>query len=58
MFSLTAPQVGGMKQILHRMFGYGTLPRRPLLPMMDEKVDALLANEYIVSVLEEERKIM
>lgn len=47
-----------MKQILHRLFDYGKMPRRPLLQMMDERVDDLFANEYIVRVLEEERKIM
>ena len=46
-----------MKQILHRSFGYGKMPRRPLLVMPDEMVDAIFANEYMLSVLEEEAKI-
>lgn len=47
-----------MKQILHRFFGYGKMPRRPLLPMADEEVDDLLANEYLVKILEEENRIL
>jgi hypothetical protein len=47
-----------MKQILHCLFGYGKMPRRPLLPMPDETVDPIFANEYVVNVLEEERKFM
>lgn len=46
-----------MKQILHRLFGYGKMPKRPLLAMPDETVNALFANEYIVDVLDEEAKI-
>jgi 4-hydroxy-2-oxoglutarate aldolase len=57
-FALTDFQVGGMKQILHCLFGYGKMPRRPLLPMPDETVDPIFANEYVVNVLEEERKFM
>jgi hypothetical protein len=38
------------------MFGYGKMPRRPLLVLPDGTVDALFANEHIVNVLAEETK--
>lgn len=47
-----------MKQILHRIFGFGKMPRRPLLPVMDEKVDAIFENDYLIRVLEEEGRIV
>jgi hypothetical protein len=57
-YVLTSTQVGGMKQILHRRFGHGKLPRRPLLPMSEEEADAVLAHEYLLKVLEEELLIV
>ncbi|EMC93929.1 hypothetical protein BAUCODRAFT_150164 [Baudoinia panamericana UAMH 10762] len=49
--------VAGMKQILHRRFGYGQKPRRPLLPMSEQKADELLNNHYIESLVAEERRL-
>jgi len=46
-----------MKQILHRKFGYGKLPRRPLMPMSENAADVVLANRYLMRVFEEEEAI-
>lgn len=50
-------QIAGMKGLLNRKFGYSSLPRRPLLPMSGSLVDELLKNEYIVALLEEEKRL-
>jgi 4-hydroxy-2-oxoglutarate aldolase len=47
-----------MKQILHRKFGCGKNPRRPLLPMSEEKAEALMGNEWIVRLMGEEEKLL
>ncbi|KAK3633350.1 hypothetical protein LTR56_013333 [Elasticomyces elasticus] len=49
--------IAGMKQILHRRFGYSKLPRRPLLPMGEAEADALLASPYIEALVKEERQV-
>ncbi|KAK5678315.1 hypothetical protein LTS10_009487 [Elasticomyces elasticus] len=49
--------IAGMKQILHRRFGYSKLPRRPLLPMGDAEADALLASSYIEALVKEESQV-
>ncbi|KAK4891589.1 hypothetical protein LTR27_009758 [Elasticomyces elasticus] len=49
--------IAGMKQILHRRFGYSKLPRRPLLPMGEAEADALLASPYINALVKEESQV-
>ncbi|KAK5111114.1 hypothetical protein LTR62_005313 [Meristemomyces frigidus] len=46
--------IAGMKQILHRKFGYGKNPRRPLLPMEEARADVVLNDLYIRALMEEE----
>jgi 4-hydroxy-2-oxoglutarate aldolase len=46
-----------MKMLLHRQFGYGEKPRRPLLPMSKEEGSGLLLNEYLTAVFDEEKKL-
>lgn len=52
--------IAGLKMLVHRCRGYGAhtrYPRKPLLPMDDVTGDALLANELIQRLLEEEAKL-
>lgn len=45
-------QISGMKKLLNRRFGYGALPRRPLLPMSDAKADDVFSDLYLTRLLE------
>ncbi|KAH8655316.1 putative dihydrodipicolinate synthase [Xylariales sp. PMI_506] len=49
--------IPGLKMLVHQRFGYCQNPRLPLLPMDDTIGTALMANEYIVKLLEEEAKL-
>lgn len=41
-----------MKKLLQKHFGYGPLPRRPLLPMTDKQAEEVWANPYLAKLLE------
>lgn len=47
-----------MKQILHRRFGYGKKPRRPLLPMSEDNADVLMSNPYIQNLMAAEEQLV
>ncbi|KAL1893743.1 hypothetical protein Sste5346_006244 [Sporothrix stenoceras] len=50
--------IAGLKMMTTRCRGYGSnAPRRPLLPMDGAEGDAVMANEYIKRVMEEEEKL-
>ncbi|KIW14814.1 hypothetical protein PV08_07599 [Exophiala spinifera] len=49
--------VSGMKAILEKQFGYGGRPRRPLLPMRDELLNALLKDDWLQRLLRYEASI-
>ncbi|KAJ9143798.1 putative Dihydrodipicolinate synthase [Pleurostoma richardsiae] len=44
--------ISGMKRLLNRQFGYGIRPRLPLLPMSDEKAEAVFSHKYLKELLE------
>ncbi|RDW91002.1 hypothetical protein BP5796_02167 [Coleophoma crateriformis] len=46
--------IPGMKMLLGRLFGYGGRPRRPILPMSQEKGDAIMASEALKVLLDYE----
>ncbi|ETS78598.1 hypothetical protein PFICI_10660 [Pestalotiopsis fici W106-1] len=46
----------GMKMLLHKQFGYGRLPRRPLLPSSEESAASWFMNPLLLNVLMEEQK--
>lgn len=46
-----------MKKLLNHHFGYGSLPRRPLLPMSDEQFASVLSSEYFNRLLELEETL-
>ncbi|KAK6212522.1 hypothetical protein LQW54_005106 [Pestalotiopsis sp. IQ-011] len=46
----------GMKMLLHKQFGYGRLPRRPLLPSSEESAAAWFKNPLLLDILKEEEK--
>jgi hypothetical protein len=50
-------QVAGMKKLLNRHFGYGSLPRRPLLEMGDEQFASVLSSEHFNKLLELEESL-
>lgn len=54
---LTCFQIPGMKSLLNALFGYGHLPRRPLLPVSQGSSKALIGQEAIEQILQEERKL-
>lgn len=41
-----------MKKLLNRTFGYGALPRRPLLPMSDHQIEEVFSNIHVKKLLE------
>lgn len=43
--------------LLNRLFGYGSEPRRPLMPMEKEKGDLVMEEKYIKDLLEFERAL-
>lgn len=47
--------ISGMKQLLHRQFGYGHKPRRPLLGMNEDKAHELMTNTYVQRLIREEQ---
>ncbi|CAK7242841.1 MAG: hypothetical protein STHCBS139747_004344 [Sporothrix thermara] len=50
--------IAGLKMLVYRCRGYGgALPRRPLLPMKSVDGDAIMANEHIRRVVDEEAKL-
>ncbi|KAL6247604.1 hypothetical protein RBB50_005950 [Rhinocladiella similis] len=49
--------VSGMKAILEKQCGYGGRPRRPLLPIRDELVNALLKDDWVRKLLRYEASI-
>lgn len=49
-------QFAGMKMLLHKQFGYGRLPRRPLLPSSEESAAAWFKNPLLLDILKEEEK--
>ncbi|KAF7532632.1 hypothetical protein G7054_g7763 [Neopestalotiopsis clavispora] len=46
----------GMKMLLHKQFGYGRLPRRPLLPSSEESAASWFKNPLLLNILKEEEK--
>lgn len=46
-----------MKKILNRRFGYGDKPRRPLSPMAEDKVQAVLDGVFFKSLLDVEASL-
>ncbi|CAK7237459.1 hypothetical protein SBRCBS47491_009982 [Sporothrix bragantina] len=51
--------IAGLKMLVYRCRGYGgALPRRPLVPMETAEGDAVMANEHIQRVVEEEEKLV
>ncbi|EEA23371.1 hypothetical protein TMatcc_002231 [Talaromyces marneffei ATCC 18224] len=46
--------ISGMKKLLNQHFGYGDKPRRPLLPMSDEKANEFFASPFLKALLEAE----
>jgi hypothetical protein len=46
-----------MKKLLNHHFGYGSLPRRPLLPMSDEQFTSVLSSEQFTKLLELEESL-
>jgi 4-hydroxy-2-oxoglutarate aldolase len=49
--------IPGMHAILHSMFGYGLNPRRPLMPMLMEKGEEMLASEQLKPLLDFENAL-
>ncbi len=49
--------IAGLKMMVHKRFGYSKSPRLPLLPMEDADGDAVMANEYLKAVVEEEAQM-
>ncbi|OKL63407.1 hypothetical protein UA08_01770 [Talaromyces atroroseus] len=47
--------IAGMKKLLNRHFGYGDKPRRPLLPMADDKAQAVFEDPFLTALLEASR---
>jgi hypothetical protein len=45
-----------MKMLLHKQFGYGRLPRRPLLPSSEESAASWFKNPLLLNILKEEEK--
>lgn len=43
--------IAGMKAILHKKFGYGIQPRRPLLSTEVSRVEPVLANAYVAQLM-------
>lgn len=41
-----------MKRLLNRAFGYGILPRRPLLPMDDSKAEEIFSDVRLQRLLD------
>ncbi len=41
-----------MKKLLSRRFGYGPLPRGPLLPMTDDQAEEVWSNPHLKRLLE------
>ncbi|CAK7225628.1 hypothetical protein SCUCBS95973_005930 [Sporothrix curviconia] len=51
--------IAGLKMLVYRCRGYGgALPRRPLVPMEAAEGDAVMADEHIRRVMEEEAKLV
>ena len=46
-----------MKKLLNRTFGCGALPRRPLLPMDDEKAEEVFSDARLVKLLDLEASL-
>lgn len=44
--------------LLHKKFGYSALPRRPLLPSREDLGDEWIRNPLLVSLIEEEEKLV
>ncbi|KAE9404110.1 putative dihydrodipicolinate synthase [Gymnopus androsaceus JB14] len=56
-WAATKAGIPGMKSLLNALFGYGHLPRRPLLPVSQGSSKALIGQEAIEQILQEERKL-
>lgn len=46
-----------MKKLLNRHFGYGPLPRRPLLPMGDDRAAEVFASAHLARLLALEEEL-
>ncbi|KAF5358638.1 hypothetical protein D9758_007748 [Tetrapyrgos nigripes] len=51
------PGIPGMKHLLSQVFGYGPLPRGPLLPLSEARGATLMQDPAIVEILEFEKKL-
>ncbi|KAK7469972.1 hypothetical protein VKT23_001409 [Stygiomarasmius scandens] len=49
--------VSGMKYLLNKLFGYGSLPRGPLLPLSESAGAEMMREPAVVDILEMERKL-
>jgi len=49
--------ISGTKELLHRMYGYGGAPRRPLLPLSTEEGEALWDHENVNALLKVEMEL-
>jgi hypothetical protein len=52
-----SPQIAGMKHILHHLFGYSAVPRRPLLPLNAKQGDELIQNSHIQALMQADRAL-
>ena len=56
-FTIAKASIAGTKALLEKLYGYGGVPRKPLLPIESEKFEALWAHPHVQELVSLERSI-
>ncbi|THH15942.1 hypothetical protein EUX98_g9381 [Antrodiella citrinella] len=56
-FTIAKTSIAGTKALVEKLYGYGGVPRRPLLPLEADQLDALWAHPHVQDLVKLEREL-